>query len=38
MVFQPGGIVFAGPLEFVNTLKDIIPSDGFSDPPYLDVE
>jgi hypothetical protein len=31
------GIVFAGPLEFVNTLKDIIPFDGFSDPPYLDV-
>src|SRR6185437_8729489 len=38
VVFQPGGIVFAGPLEFVNTLKDIIPSDGFSDPPYLDVD
>jgi hypothetical protein len=31
------GIEFAGPLEFVNTLKDIIPFDGFSDPPYLDV-
>src|SRR5207244_1789533 len=30
-------IEFAGPLEFVNTLKDIIPFDGFSDPPYLDV-
>ncbi|MGH9139076.1 MAG: hypothetical protein ACRD0G_18860 [Acidimicrobiales bacterium] len=34
---QTDGIVFAGPLEFVNTLKDIIPFDGFSDPPYLDV-
>ena len=31
------GIEFAGPLAFVNTLKDIIPFDGFSDPPYLDV-
>jgi hypothetical protein len=28
---------FAGPLEFVNTLKDIIPADGFSDPPSLEV-
>lgn len=36
--FREGdGIEFAGPLEFVNTLKDIIPFDGFSDPPYLDV-
>lgn len=36
--FSPAdGIEFAGPLEFVNTLKDIIPFDGFSDPPYLDV-
>jgi hypothetical protein len=34
---QPNGIEFKGPLEFVNTLKDIIPFDGFSDPPYLDV-
>jgi hypothetical protein len=31
------GIEFAGPLEFVNTLRRIIPFDGFSDPPYLDV-
>jgi hypothetical protein len=36
--FKEGnGIEFAGPLSFVNTLKDIIPFDGFSDPPYLDV-
>lgn len=36
--FREGnGIEFAGPLSFVNTLKDIIPFDGFSDPPYLDV-
>lgn len=31
------GIEFAGPLRFVNTLRQIIPFDGFSDPPYLDV-
>ncbi len=38
VVFRPGnGIEFAGPLTFVNTLRDIIPFDGFSDPPYLDV-
>ena len=34
---EQDGIEFAGPLEFINTLKDIIPFDGFSDPPYLDV-
>lgn len=34
---EKGGIEFAGPLEFVNTLRQIIPFDGFSDPPYLDV-
>ncbi|QIG40998.1 hypothetical protein G5T42_17210 [Microbacterium sp. 4R-513] len=31
------GIRFAGPLAFVETLKDLIPFDGFSDPPYLDI-
>ncbi|MCP2030986.1 hypothetical protein L1277_001077 [Okibacterium sp. HSC-33S16] len=31
------GIVFAGPLAFIETLKEIIPADGFSDPPFLDV-
>lgn len=31
------GIEFAGPLAFVETLKQIIPFDGFSDPPYLDI-
>ena len=35
---EQDGIEFAGPLSFVNTLKDIIPFDGFSDPPYLDVD
>lgn len=34
---DPGGIVFAGPLAFVERLKDVIPLDGFSDPPYLDA-
>ncbi len=31
------GVEFAGPLLFVERLKEIIPFDGFSDPPYLDV-
>ncbi|TFC16905.1 hypothetical protein E3O19_06515 [Cryobacterium algoritolerans] len=31
------GIEFAGPLGFVETLKSIIPFDGFSDPPFLDI-
>lgn len=30
-------IKFVGPLSFVETLRDLIPLDGFSDPPYLDV-
>jgi hypothetical protein len=30
-------LTFAGPLEFVNKLKDLIPLDGFSDPPGIDV-
>lgn len=30
-------IEFVGFLAFVETLKDLIPFDGFSDPPYLDV-
>lgn len=31
------GVTFGGPLEFVNTLKDLIPGSGFSDPPSLSV-
>jgi hypothetical protein len=31
-------LIFEGPLAFVNTLKDILPSNGFSDPPFLDVD
>lgn len=32
-----GGIKFVGPLAFVQTLRELIPFDGFSDPPYVDV-
>lgn len=31
------GVTFGGPLEFINTLKDYIPANGFSDPPDLQV-
>jgi len=31
------GIQFGGPLEFINELKNYIPTQGFSDPPVLDV-
>lgn len=34
---ERGGIEFGGPLKFVETLQKIIPFDGFSDPPYLDI-
>jgi hypothetical protein len=30
-------ILFVGPLSFVETLRDLIPLDGFSDPPHLDI-
>ncbi len=30
-------IQFVGLLSFVETIKQLIPFDGFSDPPYLDV-
>ncbi|MFZ2526960.1 MAG: hypothetical protein WAX14_04785 [Rhodococcus sp. (in: high G+C Gram-positive bacteria)] len=32
-----GGIRFLGPLSFVDRLRELIPFDGFSDPPYVDV-
>jgi hypothetical protein len=32
-----GGIEFLGPLSFIETLRQLIPFDGFSDPPFLDV-
>jgi hypothetical protein len=36
---HPGdqAIEFGGPLEFVNEIRKIIPSNGFSDPPGLSV-
>jgi len=30
-------VMFGGPLEFVNTLRELIPSNGFSDPPSQSV-
>jgi hypothetical protein len=30
-------VQFGGPLEFVNTLREMIPSNGFSDPPALTI-
>jgi hypothetical protein len=32
-----GGIEFGGVLSFIERIKDIIPLDGFSDPPNLEV-
>jgi hypothetical protein len=32
-----GGIKFVGPLSFIEKLKEILPLDGFSDPPNLDI-
>ncbi|HYG47008.1 MAG TPA: hypothetical protein VD846_03610 [Allosphingosinicella sp.] len=31
------GVTFGGPLEFINKLREVIPANGFSDPPNLDV-
>ena len=31
------GVLFGGPLEFLNSFRDLIPMDGFSDPPGIDV-
>ncbi|MFT4134972.1 hypothetical protein [Microbacterium sp.] len=33
-----GEITFLGVLSFVEVLKDFIPLDGFSDPPFLEVD
>jgi hypothetical protein len=30
-------IKFVGPLSFVEVLRDFIPLDGFSDPPYFEI-
>ena len=32
-----GGIGFLGPLSFVDRLRELIPFDGFSDPPFVDI-
>lgn len=32
-----GGIEFLGVLGFIDTLRQLIPFDGFADPPHLDV-
>jgi hypothetical protein len=32
-----GGLEFIGDLSFLNTLRQLIPTDGFSDPPSVDV-
>jgi hypothetical protein len=32
-----GGMTFDGVLGFIETLREVIPLDGFSDPPFLDV-
>lgn len=32
-----GGMEFLGPLAFIDTLRRMIPFDGFADPPYVDV-
>jgi hypothetical protein len=32
-----GDIEFLGILSFVETIKELIPFDGFSDPPFMDV-
>jgi hypothetical protein len=34
---RDGSMEFLGFLSFLNSFKDIIPSDGFSDPPFLDL-
>lgn len=31
------GFEFAGPLSFIETLRDLVPFDGFSDPPDIRV-
>ena len=31
------GLEWCGVLSFIETLQELIPFDGFSDPPYVDV-
>jgi hypothetical protein len=37
VAFDGDGIVFKNELAFVQTLRDLIPFSGFSDPPEIDV-
>jgi hypothetical protein len=37
VVLKKPGLVFKGPLSFVQTLTSIIPLDGFSDPPGISI-
>ncbi|MEM7101840.1 MAG: hypothetical protein AAF502_01840 [Bacteroidota bacterium] len=32
-----GEITFLGPLKFLNALQNLIPMDGFSDPPFVNI-
>ncbi|HEV2707286.1 MAG TPA: hypothetical protein VGV59_15300 [Pyrinomonadaceae bacterium] len=34
---NPGAVTFGGPLSFLNVLAAVLPADGFSDPPSLDI-
>jgi hypothetical protein len=34
---ETGAVTFGGPLSFLNVLAAVLPSDGFSDPPSLDI-
>lgn len=31
-------LTFLGPLQFVNSLRQILPADGFDDPPFVNVD
>jgi hypothetical protein len=31
-------LIFEGPLKFVNSLRNILPADGFSDPPFVEIK
>ena len=31
-------LTFLGPLQFVNSLRQVLPTDGFNDPPFVNVD
>lgn len=37
VAMKPGGIKFMGPLEFINTLQEVIPVGGFADGPSINL-